>query len=290
VAATLSTPTRRDDYIEYTLDTPALATQLGAALDDECVLWDTSVIPTVQYYIKDAPAEELDADYLWRTAEFLDALLAQSTPSVRPILLPAMVDEARGMLGHTMRKAKARSKDPDVDRAVAYTLTRIAQTCGQLEKQWVKVGRQHPGPSGKLYDTLVKFVFAVDKRHHLTKRAQGVESKRRDTDWELAAAVAYYALTEKCPVRIYTRDQDVRKLVATPMSYLVGEFEFTTPVSVWKFAWETERFTNSVVGDPGVLIGWQLVDVDEDRALKSVQQASGPIAKLIDQIGGLVPA
>lgn len=288
--AALLTPTRRDDYIEYTLDAPALATQLGAALDDECVLWDTSVIPTVQYYIKDAPADALDADYLWRTAEFLDNLLAQSTPTARPILLPAMVDEARGMLGHTMRKAKARSKDPDVARGVAYTLTRIAQTCGQLEKQWVQVGRQHPGPSGPLYDTLIEFVFAVDQRHHLTKRAQGVESKKRDTDWELAAAVAYYALTDECPVRIYTRDQDVRKLVATPMSYLVGEFEFTTPVSVWKFAWEMERFTDGTVGAPAVLVGWQLTDVDEDRAVKAVEQATGKIATLIAQIGRLVAA
>jgi hypothetical protein len=284
------TATRRDDYIEYTLDTPALAAQLGAALADDCVLWDTSVIPTVQYYIKDAPADELDADYLWRTAEFLDALLAQPAPSAAPILLPSMVDEARGMLGHTMRKARARAKRADVDRGVAHTLQRIAAACGKLEKQWVKIGRQHPGPSGPLYDTLVKFVFAVDRRHKLTKRAQGVESKRRDTDWELAAAVAYYALTDECPVRIYTRDQDVRKLVATPMSYLVGEFEFTTPVSVWKFAWETERFTNGVVGDPATLVGWQLVDVDEERALKAVEQAKGPVARLLDQIAAQVPA
>jgi hypothetical protein len=286
------TATRRDDYIEYTLDAPALAAQLGATLDDDCVLWDTSVIPTVQYYIKDAPAKALDADYLWRTAEFLDALLAWSSlkDAGQPILLPSMVDEARGMLGHTMRKAKARSKDPDVARGTAYTLGRIAQTCGKLEKQWVKVGRQHPGPSGPLYDALVQFVFAVDRRHKLTKRAQGVESKKRDTDWELAAAVAYYALTDECPVRIYTRDQDVRKLVATPMSYLVGEFEFTTPVSVWKFAWETERFTDGVVGDPGTLVGWKLVDVDEARACKAAQQATGAVARLLDQVASLVPA
>lgn len=284
------TATRRDDYIEYTLAPVPLAHQLGDALDEDCVLWDTSVIPTVQYYIKDAAPEELDADYLWRTAEFLDALLAQPTASAQPVLLPSMVDEARGMLGHTMRKARARSKDPGVDRGVAHTLTRIASACGKLEKQWVKVGRQHPGPSGPLYDTLVEFVFAVDRRHKLTKRAQGTENTKRDTDWELAAAVAYYALTDVRGVRVYTRDQDVRKLVATPMSYLVGEFEFTTPVSVWKFAWESERFTNGVVGEPGVLVGWQLVDVDEDRACKAVQQATGAIAKLIGRIAEQLPA
>lgn len=289
MSALLNPPTRRDDYIEYTLDAPALAYQLGDALAADCVLWDTSVIPTVQYYIKDADPEALDADYLWRTAEFLEALLAQPTAKATPILLPAMVDEARGMLGHTMRKAKARSKDAGIDPGVAHTLTRIAQACDRLEKQWVKLGRSKRGPTGALYDTLIEFVFAVDKRHKLTKRAQGVESKKRDTDWELAAAVAYYALTATCPVRIYTRDQDVRKLVATPMSYLVGEFQFDAPVSVWKFAWEAERFTNGVVGDPGILVGWQLVDVDEHRALKAAQAARGPIGKLLARIADQMP-
>ncbi len=222
------------------------------------VFFDTNVYPSIEGYLKDKNLEALDAGLLYKAKLGLNIL--QKTIGKYPnlVILPAVAEEISHMAGADLAQIRkkrelyerlptgGKNEFLDVHNRLS-ELSRLISGLHQIVKEKSQAAPEH---KVEVYDPILRLVKFLDESLG-SKKPQSREFN--DTDERLVAAAFYQMLYENRNVAVYTRDEDVKRLVSTTFRFIMytankgrnqlgSKFEFTN-IIVFKHNYEKGVFS-----------------------------------------------
>jgi hypothetical protein len=222
------------------------------------VFLDANVYPSIEGYLKDRPLDGIDPGLLYKEKLAIAILGKLLGKYGNLLILPPVAEEIDHMaaadLAQIRRKREAYEKLPvggmnevlDVNNR----LTELGAAIAGLRDAFGKRAEAMEPPRSEVYGPLLALVKFLDENLGTKK----IESREfNDTDERLVAAAFYQMLRENRNAAIYTRDEDVKRLVSTTYRfirflatrgkpYLGSRFDFTN-IIVFKYHFEKGVFS-----------------------------------------------
>ncbi|WP_372364689.1 hypothetical protein [Candidatus Uabimicrobium sp. HlEnr_7] len=188
-------------------------------------LYDTSILSSPEKYLKKHSLEEINKDFLYKWFLFFTGVSRHLSNFENLILLPEVVEEISNILQaaiSTIEKKKAQYRDLSSQQReeLGATYQQLAKN-EEILKKILQIIRPYEKPHLSIFNAILNMVKFLDSHLELKKIDSRVSN---DTDERIVARVFYEALVNGRNTCVYTRDDDIRKLISVTFRLLVSKF------------------------------------------------------------------
>ena len=223
---------QNDDTHEYVLgiqNPTQLVSSLALMLREKnyTCLYDANVLSSPENYLKKSSLEELNRDFLYKWFLFFTGLGRNFDFHPELIIIPEVAQEMNNLLNATIsaiekRKNQYKACSPqhkNIFQNVFEQLLKNQDILGQIQQK-LQEYQQYPLPIVEpIFHALLELVKLMDSTLELKKLSS---RESNDTDERLAARCFYEVAVNSSNVAIYTRDDDVRKLISATFKFLIS--------------------------------------------------------------------
>jgi hypothetical protein len=233
------------------------STEILLKVPSYTVFFDANVYPSIEGYLKDKSLDGLDVGLLYKAKLGINLLQKIVPRYPNLIILPPVAEEIDHLtsadLSQIRRKREFYDRLPTGGKNEALDAhNRLSELAGLITglRQAVK-DKAHAAPEMKdeIYRPILSLVKFLDENLG-TKKPESREFN--DTDERLVASAFYQMLYENRNAAVYTRDEDVKRLVSTTFRFLMflatkgrttlaRKLEFTN-IIVFKYNYEKGVF------------------------------------------------
>ena len=218
-----------DDYVIGLQNPTQLISSLALLLRERnyACLYDTSILTSPEQYLKKNSLEALNKDFLYKWFLFYNGILRNINNFSNLILLPEVIEECSNLLqavisALTKRKNQFKTLSPQEKKNLQDIFEQLLKNEEIIGAFLAKLGeldqRQTP-VHNKIFEKILDLVKLLNEYMELKK----LSSRRaNDTDERIAARALYEIIINQSNVAVYTRDDDVRKLISTAFRLLIS--------------------------------------------------------------------
>lgn len=189
-------------------------------------LYDTSILCSPEPHLKKASFEELNRDYLYKWSLFFSGMERNFQAFENLIIINEVVEEMQNLIAGTLsaidkRKGQFKSfsaQQKNCFQNIYEQLLRNEEALHRIQEQLQKY-RSKPGLSlPNIFVRFLDFIKILDGSLELKK-----PSSRNDTDERICARAFYELAVNSFNVAVYTRDDDIRKLISATYKFLTSK-------------------------------------------------------------------
>ncbi len=267
------------------------STEILLKVPSYTVFFDANVYPSIEGYLKDKSLDGLDVGLLYKAKLGINLLQKIVPRYPNLVILPPVAEEIEHLTGADLsqirRKRELYDRLPTGGKNEALDAhNRLSELGGLITglRQAVKDKAQAaPDLKEEIHRPILSLVKFLDENLG-TKKPQSREFN--DTDERVVAAAFYQMFYENRNAAVYTRDEDVKRLVSTTFRFLMflaskgrstlaRKFEFTN-IIVFKYNYEKgvfqRYFESQTTPHPGDFIFPSRLRDQEKGAIQSGAQ------------------
>jgi hypothetical protein len=219
-----------DEYVVGIQNPTQLTSSLALLLREKnyVSLYDTSVLSSPEAHIKKSTFEELNRDFLYKWFLFFTGLRNNLRSYDNLILMPEVAEEMYNLVTATLsyieKKKNQYKMMPPLQRAqfqdVYEQILNNEKVLLEIHKK-VDDCRHTPGDLNEtIFNNFLQTIKLLNEHLELKKPSS---RGGNDTDERLACRTFYELVMRNRNVAVYTRDDDIRKLISATYKFLVSK-------------------------------------------------------------------
>lgn len=219
-----------DEYVLGMQNPAQLVSSLALLLKERnyMCLYDTSILSSPEAHLKKNSMDELNRDFLYKWFLFFKGLINNINSHDNLIIIPEVAEEMYNLSTATLsciekRKNQYKALSPqererlqDIYEQVLNNETILVSLQQILDRY-----RQNIIPIEEpIFQYLLELIKMLDVNLDLKKPSS---RESNDTDERVAARTFYELLVDNLNVAVYTRDDDIRKLISATFKFLISK-------------------------------------------------------------------
>lgn len=222
------TQNQAEEYVLGIQNPTQLISSLSLMLREQnyLSLYDTSILCSPESHLKKASFEDLNRDYLYKWFLFFTGMERIFQGFDNLIITNEVVEEMQNLIAGTLsaidkRKSQFKSfsaQQKNFFQNIYEQLLKNEEVLRRIQEQLQKYRNKPSLTLSNVFDKFLDFIKVLDSSLELKK-----PSSRNDTDERICARAFYELAVNSFNVAIYTRDDDIRKLVSATYKFLTSK-------------------------------------------------------------------
>ena len=223
-------PNYLDEYVVGIQSPTQLVSSLALMLRERnyICLYDTSVLSSPELHIKKSPLEELNRDFLYKWFLFFTGLFHNIKSYPNLVILPEVAEEMNNLIAATLsciekKKNQYKAFAPQQKEQWQDIYEQILKNENILTAMHQKLEEyrhQHQPVHSPVFESFLEIIKLLNDTLDLKK----LDSRGgNDTDERVACRTFYEVAVNSHNVAVYTRDDDIRKLISATFKFLISK-------------------------------------------------------------------
>lgn len=199
-------------------------------------LYDTSILSSPEKYLKKYSISEINNDYLYKWFLFYTGIFRHLSGFDNLIIIPEVIDEISNILNASISAIeKRKSQYKLLSSSEREEFSSVYQQLFKNEVvlknilEVVSARRNKEKPKSAIFNSILEAVKFLNTHLELKKVSSRVIN---DTDERIAARAFYEILVNGNNICVYTRDDDIRKLISVTYRLIVYKYLQKNPLKL----------------------------------------------------------